>query len=353
LIYKSVLIHKYRIGKHLVLIAFFACAFAFDALAQYKKESDASIPLEHFYIERQKGNALRYMLSKLNFSFSTGYGGTAFKHKLDGFGIKQRTGRAPEIFTGNNLTQSYSNWVNDVGIDSTVAIPAFAVSSDTAALGFKSSTFSIPLKATVHLEFDRFRVGGGYSFDYTRIGKFKPLNYADDIDAFKLDKQGFFMKHYFVMAGASVYRYYEYLLVVDLNIGGYKLGRQFNMGVIQKGVYVNIGVTAERQMSEYFKLFVRPSYEIKGYKLLLPESGGAIQHRMNTVFVNVGFTYRIPETPRCFIKGCHAQINHAHGNKEYRSRRHPFYKKQNPHYGENYPSLIKYKGKNKRKLNPY
>jgi hypothetical protein len=46
-------------------------------------------------------------------------------------------------------------------------------------------------------------------------------------------------------------------------------------------------------------------------------------------------------------------MNHAHGNREYRSRVHPFYKKQNPNYGENYPRLIKYKGKNKRKLNPY
>ena len=46
-------------------------------------------------------------------------------------------------------------------------------------------------------------------------------------------------------------------------------------------------------------------------------------------------------------------MNHAHGNREYRSQVHPIYKKQNPHYGENHPNLIKYKGKNKYKLNPY
>jgi hypothetical protein len=32
---------------------------------------------------------------------------------------------------------------------------------------------------------------------------------------------------------------------------------------------------------------------------------------------------------------------------------HPFWKKQNPHYGENYPKLIKEKRKNRKKLNPY
>jgi hypothetical protein len=71
------------------------------------------------------------------------------------------------------------------------------------------------------------------------------------------------------------------------------------------------------------------------------------------LYLTVGFTYSLPELPRCFLKDCHAQINHAHGNKEYRSRRHPIYKKQNPGYGENDPTLIKYKGKNKRKINPY
>jgi hypothetical protein len=74
---------------------------------------------------------------------------------------------------------------------------------------------------------------------------------------------------------------------------------------------------------------------------------------MDGFFVNAGITYRVPELRRCFLKSCHGQINHAHGNREYRSRRHPIHKKQNPHYGENYPVLIKYKGKNKKKINPY
>jgi hypothetical protein len=74
---------------------------------------------------------------------------------------------------------------------------------------------------------------------------------------------------------------------------------------------------------------------------------------MNAGYLQVGLSYSIPELPRCYLKDCKIQINHAHGNKEYRSRRHPIYKKQNPGYGENHPTLIKYKGKNKRKLNPY
>ena len=351
--YSQVANSKHPIVKRLAFLLVIGALFAPDAMAQYKKETDATIPLEHFYIERDKASALRYLLSRLHFGFSTGYGHTNFRHKLDGFDIRQRAGKGPEILTSGGATYAYSNWVNNIGIDTTVAPTNFIVSSDTAKLGFKSSTFSIPLKATLHIEFDRFRIGGGYSFDYTHIGKFKPFTYGDQINTFRLDKQSFFMKHYFGMIGASVYRYYEYMLVIDANIGGYKLGSQFNRGIIQKGLYFNIGATVEREMSEYLKLFVRPSYEIKGYKLSLPESGVVVPHKLNAFYVNFGFTYRIPELRRCFLKECHAQINHAHGNKEYRSRRHPIYKKQNPHYGENFPTLIKYKGRNKRKLNPY
>jgi hypothetical protein len=320
--------------------------------AQYKSEKDASIPLEHFYIERQGSGVLRQLLSKLHWSLSTGYGNTFFKHKLDGFGVLQRNGVPPEIFTSGNTAAAYNNWTNNAVVSSNTSPIVFAA-SDTAELGFRANAFQIPLKATVHVEFNRYRIGGGYSFDYTNVGVFRPLSFQDRISEYSLEKQSFFMKHYFGMIGASVYRYYEYLLTVDANIGGYKLGKQFNRALMQKGLYFNLGATVEREMSEYFRLFIRPSYEFKGYRLTIPESGGQVNHRLNAFQINIGATYRLPELRRCFLKDCHAQINHAHGNREYRSRRHPIYKKQNPHYGENYPNLIKYKGRNKRKLNPY
>ncbi|HEU5146668.1 MAG TPA: hypothetical protein VFT90_08140, partial [Chryseosolibacter sp.] len=59
--------------------------------AQYEREEDATIPLEHFYIQRQK-SGLRALLSKLHFSFSTGYATTPFRHRLEGFGILQQSG---------------------------------------------------------------------------------------------------------------------------------------------------------------------------------------------------------------------------------------------------------------------
>lgn len=293
------------------------------------------------------------LLSKINVGLSTGYGQTYFKHELDGYGIFQKPDSVPKIFSSGQVSAGYSNWFNKAtSATNTVTPETFLVNSDTATIGFKSRAFNIPLKLTLHVEFDRYRIGGGYSTEYMRIGDFRPISYGEDINSFSPENPGGFMKKYFLMLGGAVYRYYDYLLVVDANFGGYNLGKNFDKSVISKGAYLNLGATVERELSEYFKIFVRPSFEIKSYKMNVPEAT-SITHKFNAFYINVGATYRLPELRRCFMKGCHAQINHAHGNREYRSRVHPIYKKQNPHYGENYPNLIKYKGKNKRKLNPY
>lgn len=325
-----------------------------EACGQYDTEREATIPLDYFYIKRKSGGPLRFLLSNVHLGLSTGLGQTYFSHKFDGYGIFQNPGTAPLIFSSAQPTSGYSNWFNTVATAVNPAAPgAFMVNSDTAGIGFKSTALNIPLKATIHLEYDRYRIGGGYSIDYMRIGDFHPISYKNDINNFSPEARSVLLKKYFVMLGGMLYKYYEYNLVLDVNIGGYKLGRSFDQSLITKGAYFNIGITGERQMSEYFRVFLRPSFEFKSYNLAIPESSNGITHRFNAFYLNVGASYRLPELRRCIIKNCKAQITHAHGNREYRSRMHPIYKKQNPHYGENYPTLIKYKGKNKKKLNPY
>lgn len=259
----------------------------------------------------------------------------------------------PKLFNSTQVTAGYSNWINRADPSPNSVTPGtFLVNSDTTTLGFQSKALNIPFKLTLHAEFDRYRIGGGYSIDYMRIGNFEPISYKNEINSFAPEEPTVWLKKYFLLLGGTVYRYYDYTLVVDANIGGYSLGKSFDNSIIKKGMYLNFGTTIERQMSEYFRLFVRPSFELKNYKLNIPEAG-SITHNFNAFYLNIGASYRLPELRRCPLKKCRAQINHAHGNREYRSRVHPIYKKQNPHYGENYPVLIKYKGKNKKKLNPY
>lgn len=323
--------------------------------AEAQKDKDVSIPLDHFYVDRQPVGMFRKLLSKLNVGLSTGYGSTVFKHYLDGFAIHQPATGGPVLFNPGSPVTGYSNWFNRITPTSlNINTGDFVITSDQAKIGFRSKSLTIPLRATVHVEFqDRYRVGGGYSFDFVKLGDFKPLVYGNDIRNFNPGFSAFSLKKYFVLLGGSVYRYEEYLLTVDANIGGFSLGKKFDNSALSKGLFFNLGTAVERDMSEYFRLFIRPSYEFKNYTLNIPEAGQGIRHRFNAFYIHVGATYRIPELKRCFLKECRIQVNHAHGNREYRSRVHPIWKKQNPHYGENYPNLIKYKGKNKRKISPY
>ena len=155
------------------------------------------------------------------------------------------------------------------------------------------------------------------------------------------------------MAGYSFARVDKFLFTGDLQFGTNKFGKNFDRSVVKSSGFLNLGVTVERELSEYLKVFIRPNFEIKSYTLTLAESNLSIKHKANALLWSIGFTYSIPELPKCKIKECRIQMNHAHGAKEVRSRAHPIYKKQNPGYGENDPTLIKYKWRNQKKINPY
>lgn len=322
-----------------------------------------TIPLEYFYAKPTNTSGFRKLLSKLHLSFSPGYGRTFYRHDLSDFVLLQQSNSGPVIFsknidvTGGSATAAYSYWFNDViPTDSMLSFNPgsdFLLNGDTATVKYKAPGTSIPLTATVHVEFDRYKIGGGMVFEYHSAGDFEPDVYQDELQGFSPDFNSTFNKKYFVLLGAKLYRYYEYVLSVDAQIGAFNLSKKFNKDVLQKGVYLNIGPVIERELSEYVSVFARPSFEIKNFTINIPETDMAVNHSMNAFYLSFGITYRIPELKRCFIKNCTVQINHQHGDKEYRSRVHPWYKKQNPHYGENYPKLIKYKGKNKKKMHAY
>jgi len=330
--------------------------FLFLAEAVHAQDDEKpTFPLETIYAKR-KSYPMRSLLKNVKFSASIGFGNTFFRHKLDGFGVFQRAGFEPRIFpAGTSPSPRFSNWVNTVAGDTLSILPdSYLISSDTAKLGFKGNGVNIPIHVSIHYEFKKFRIGAGFGYEPMIVGTFRPITFTDKIGSFQLSNHSGMMRKYYGMVGYSFYRYQNYLFTGNLLIGGYQPGNNFAAGLIQKGVNVNLGVTVERDLSEYWRLFIKPSLDFKNYTLLVPGSGDkSIKHNLNAAYVQLGITYSIPDLPKCFHHECKIQMNHAHGNKEYRSRVHPFYKKQNPNYGENHPTLIKYKGKNKRKLNPY
>lgn len=312
----------------------------------------SGIPLDHFYATRESNGAFRKILTKITFGANLGYGNTFFSHQLTGLGIYQLSGVNPQIFDVNTLTR-YGNWVNNPTVDKSAPSGlAFVSNPGAAQVGFKGNGLNIPLNLFLYYGFKRYRLGAGYSYELMSIGALSPTALTDQISKLQLASPTGFVQKYYLLLGGSFYRRGDYLFTGDVRIGNFTPTGNFS-SAITTGMYFDLGVTVERDLSEYFKVFVRPSFDIKSYTMSLPGSSKVIENNMNALYVNFGVTYRIPELPRCFLKDCHVQINHAHGSKEYRSRRHPFFKNQNPGYGENDKTLIKYRGKNKKKLNPY
>jgi hypothetical protein len=327
---------------------------ALPVMVSAQDDEIPTFPLETIYAKR-KPNTIRKVLKNIKFSASIGAGNTYMAHKLDGFGILQGSGIPPQIFpAGNVASPLYSAWVNTVSSGQPPVLPdSYLISSDTARLKYKGNAFNFPVHLTVHYEFKNFRIGGGYGLEFMNIGTFRPTTFTNEIGSFTVSDPAGIMRKYYGYAGYSFYRWQDILFTGVFQLGGYKPGNNFSMGLINKSLNANIGVVMERNLSENFGIFLKPSFDIKSYKIDIAGTGRTIKHNMNALYLQFGVTYSIPELRKCFHSECKIQMNHAHGNKEYRSRVHPFYKKQNPNYGENYPKLIKYKGKNKKKLNPY
>lgn len=203
--------------------------------------------------------------------------------------------------------------------------------------------WGIPVSGTLNFHINRFRIGGGAGIEFH---SFKDEQIGIDNGIIN-DKKTMFTKFYGNI-GAEVYQYWNYMLVPEIQVGSMKLGKGFNTDSLSNGMFVNLGVSVEKVLSEYFRLIIKPSYELRS----LEKSGSEpADYNMNAFTIKFGVSIRYPDLPRCPLKACHTQIKHIHYGNEYRGQPLPI--KQNRKYGELNPVLKKYKGRNKKKLNPY
>ena len=301
---------------------------------------------------------IRIFLSKFTLSFTTGYGNTTYKHDINNFNLLQSGSR---LYLTNDASPSpgstvagYRNWLNAPIADTVTMLAGDSFfRGDTLNLGYKGHGFSIPALFTLYYKYQRYRFGLGYGFEFHSVRELDPTSHTDTLKPYVTEIGGATFKRFYGMFGYEIHEFRDYTLTGDIQFGKMNYGKKFDKSAIKNGMYFNIGATLERNLSEYFKVYVRPSIEFKGYKVTLPEGGPTIKHNQNAFFIGLGASYSLPRLKRCPITRCHAQIDHQHSGIELRSRRHKFYKKQHPNYGENDPKLIKYKGKNKKKLNPY
>jgi hypothetical protein len=316
------------------------------------------------YLKKSSGqgiNPFRRFISNITVSGSIGYGATFNSHEITSGGIIQNQSSAPLIFDNtfavtDPIPIAYNNWIGNPSVirNTPIDTTSFLLGTDSIAVKYKALGTNIPINVSVHYTFDRYRIGGGFAFEPYFVGDYRPNVFKDDLESFNADfKLSYYLRWYF-MLGGEVFKTKRNMIVVDAKVGTYSQQKKhFNPDVIKKGIFFNLGVRFEHSLSEYVKVYLRPSVEFKSYTVTIPESTYSITHNLPAFYTNIGVTWRLPDRNKCPIGSCHTQINHHHGRKNYRSRVHPFWKWQDPDYGQNYPKLVKYKGKNKRKINPY
>jgi hypothetical protein len=328
-------------------------------------------------------NPFRVFINKFSFTLTSGYGVTNYEHKLAGYMFFQDENQ--QMILGKNFAFSpifngYSNWASNPISDSErirnnifevpfphlpnpVNNPAlvnnqYLVDADSIGLSFGSYAGTIPLLFSIHYNIKDFRVGAGFQYEKHLLNPLKPSVNGDIIRDYEFGYRSTRYLKWFGMVGYQFYEYWDYTFVGELQVGAAYLGPQFNTNTIGIGqkLFVNLGVNIEKNLSEYFRVVVRPSYDFKRFTISNLD-GTNTKHNNGAWMVQAGVSINIPEIPRSPQKSDHVQLKHVlmdpATGQLIEVRGQPFWKKQNPKVGENHRKLWRYKWRNKRKLDPY
>ena len=300
---------------------------------------------------------LRAFLNKFSVNVSSGYGRTFYRHTLTNNNYV-RTADGSFIYPNGEqgTSPAYSNWFNRA-VPTALTLPSnpdslTLVTSDSSAINMRGGGYNIPINLSIYYNLFRVRIGGGISADFHTVNPPQP----EDFRSFFSEPASFRTTQirYYGLLGYSVYEYYDYALGVDVRAGMIRMGSGFDRGQTETSPFFNVGVTLEKVFSEYFRVYLRPSYEFKNYNLLLPEGPTtAIDHRNSSGFLTLGVSINYPDLPRSPIKADKTQMKHYVTDPKTGEKREvrgqPFWRKQDPKIGELYPELTKNKRKRQAK----
>jgi len=328
---------------------------------------------------------IKKILNQFSVTFTTGYNSTNYKHDLSGFYLIQT---ATQQFIADDTGEAslpatydvYTNWFNDPVLAQTVVsvdsfdVPflpildpvnnpllltdANIIAGDTlGGLSFSGRGWSIPLNLSFRYNFQKLRVGFGLSMEFHKVKSLKPNITTLGIRDYQPNFSSAFFLSYYGQIGYRFYDFWDYSFAAELNIGKNKLGKNFNAAAIDQGMFINFGISIEKNLSEYFRLILKPSYDFKSYNVNIPGLDKSIKHSNPAFNVHFGVSITFPEIPRSPIKSDHVQLKHVitdpQTGRYTEVRGQPIWKRQNPKVGENHRQLFRYKGRNKKKISPY
>jgi hypothetical protein len=306
--------------------------------------------------ERGPEYPVRAFLNKFSINLSSGYGHTFYEHTLDNYSYVATPGNG--FITGmTNLSEGdtlsgVDQWHFNP-VQNQFTVDSFRmVSPDSSSLLMNGGGNTIPLHLSVYYNLYRFRIGGGAGLAWHQTRTLSPYDFGEP----PIQTTSAFRYRYYLLLGYSAYEYLNYAFAADVRVGRNVPGNNFNKAITQQTFFVNVGISVEKVVSEYFRLFVRPSWEFRNYSLGATGFSPALNVNDAMLTVQFGVSINYPDLPRSPIKSDKTQLKHYVSDPKTGMKRkvrgQPFWKKQNPKVGELYPELKKTKfNKRERRKN--
>lgn len=320
--------------------------------AQHKKlkpttdKTELTFPLETIYAVR-KPERLRKWLHRITVSPSFSLGMAGWSHRPEGY-LFYRKGTDPAYLIPGSLAplvRAHPAWITATdAVDLNVGAldpDEFLLNTDTAALKFAGAAPQYNPGLRVSVKVWKINLGVGYHWDRFAPAKLRADRFTDELGSTRSGRRSLVGTRWVFSADYEFLRRQRLGLAGQIRGGKYKLYEGFSADFLSTSLAFGGGLEIRWNLTESLQAFAQPSLDYRSFGISSAETTLSIKNRILTVGVQAGFNYNFPELRRCYHKLCRVQMNHPHGNREYRSRAHPIYKKQNPGYGENHPEPVK------------
>jgi hypothetical protein len=303
---------------------------------------------------------IRRVLNKFNLQLEKGYGYFNYQNELTDVSVV-RNPRGDLLYIvplgqedqPNGPFNSYSNWFNDLtNVDiHRMDDDAQIVRTDTASFVYENNGRVNPLTLRLTYSFNRvdkqrlkttgdrvmtedefLRIGVGISMGAI---KFKNTVHTQEVDGrvgnFVLPQTKFSSSKMFGSVSYDVYSFVDFSVWVDLAGGVWKAkSTDINGDFVTYDPFFNIGVMLESTISKYFKLYVRPSFEMRSYTL--SDEFITTNHSFSVFSIDFGALIKYPTYPRNKHGANRVEMEHVFNGKIYRGR--SIFQPQNPRIGQ-------------------
>ena len=276
----------------------------------------------------QKRPSFRRLLNRIHISASIGYGATQYSHQAlhldtDEAAIVFKEGDKFYLYSGDPGVVYLIRWFDGayIRMNSYTDWKLADIEKGKNQVKFEGKGSTLPISFSGHVDlWEKMRLGLGGAFFINTLAKLEPEEAYASLGSYVPSQKEHYHLRPFVILGYKFIENSTLSVLLDTNFGfdfmyssaDGRFTECFNEGA------QNLGLTLEGNISEYFRLLGRLSYEKSHLTNFLNNKKIAVVLEQARVLFQLGFSLNYPEIPRCPLAGCKIERKHKHGGEVYR-----------------------------------